>query len=368
MSGTAHAILLRLYGPPRLPGEGSILTARFKILIALSVVLGTAIVAYPAHAVPSLSDRRSEAARVKQQVDDLDARVEIAAEAYNESYARHAELVEQIAATQAALDKTNARICTLQTHLSTRASTMYRQGPLGFVEVLVETTSFEEFASTWDLLKDMNAYDASAVAELKVARAEAERAKADLAEREKAAQAELDLMAQKKDAIEAELAERESMLRGLESEIAQLEAAEEARAAAAARAAVSRARSERTRQFPPPTRAARSEVVSIAKKYLGAPYRWGASGPNAFDCSGFTMFVYSQVGVSLPHSSRAQINSGQRVSRADLQPGDLVFFGSPIHHVGIYVGGGMYIHAPRTGDVVKISSLSRSDYAGACRP
>ncbi|MBU4555818.1 MAG: C40 family peptidase, partial [Actinobacteria bacterium] len=75
-----------------------------------------------------------------------------------------------------------------------------------------------------------------------------------------------------------------------------------------------------------------------------------------------------QVGVSLPHSSRAQINAGQRVSKSDLQPGDLVFFGSPIHHVGIYVGGGMYIHAPSTGDVVKISSVSRGDFAGACRP
>jgi len=128
----------------------------------------------------------------------------------------------------------------------------------------------------------------------------------------------------------------------------------------------SRSRSERT--FPPPTRAPRSEVVNIAMQYLGAPYRWGASGPNAFDCSGFTMFVYSQVGVSLPHSSRAQYGSGERVSRADLQPGDLVFFGSPIHHVGIYVGGGQYIHSPRTGDVVRVAPLDRGDYVGACRP
>ncbi|MDH4139710.1 MAG: NlpC/P60 family protein [Coriobacteriia bacterium] len=103
-------------------------------------------------------------------------------------------------------------------------------------------------------------------------------------------------------------------------------------------------------------------------RYLGAPYRWGASGPNAFDCSGFTMFVYSQVGVSLPHSSRAQLGCGERVSRSDLQPGDLVFFGSPIHHVGIYVGGGNYIHAPHTGAVVRIDPLSRGDYSGACRP
>ncbi|MFU8891815.1 MAG: C40 family peptidase [Anaerosomatales bacterium] len=180
-------------------------------------------------------------------------------------------------------------------------------------------------------------------------------------------------MAANKAAIESQLAERKRMLSGLEDEIARIEAAERARAEAAARAAVvSRSTATAivpTESFPAPTRAARSEVVSIAKRYLGAPYRWAASGPNSFDCSGFTMFVYRQVGVSLPHSSRAQFGSGQKVPRGSLQPGDLVFFGSPIHHVGIYVGGGQYIHSPRTGDVVKISSLSaRTNYTGAVRP
>jgi cell wall-associated NlpC family hydrolase len=79
------------------------------------------------------------------------------------------------------------------------------------------------------------------------------------------------------------------------------------------------------------------------------------------------MFVYRQAGVSLPHSSRAQIGVGERVSRDNLQPGDLVFFGSPIHHVGIYVGGGMMIHSPHTGAVVRIDPLHRN-YSGATRP
>ncbi len=81
------------------------------------------------------------------------------------------------------------------------------------------------------------------------------------------------------------------------------------------------------------------------------------------------MWAYRQAGVSLPHFAASQINYGRRVSRSQLQPGDLVFFGSPIHHVGMYVGGGDFVHAPHTGDVVKISSLSdRGDYVGACRP
>jgi cell wall-associated NlpC family hydrolase len=173
-------------------------------------------------------------------------------------------------------------------------------------------------------------------------------------------------MLSNKNAIQTQLADRQRKLAGLESEISALQAAERrARAARAASLVSSPASSERS--FPPPTRAPRSAVVEIAKRYLGAPYQWAAAGPDRFDCSGFTMFVYRQVGVSLPHSSRAQIGYGERVSRANLQPGDLVFFGSPIHHVGIYVGGGMMIHAPHTGAVVRIDPL-HSDYAGACRP
>ena len=101
-------------------------------------------------------------------------------------------------------------------------------------------------------------------------------------------------------------------------------------------------------------------------RYLGTPYVWGGASPSGFDCSGFTMYVYAQVGVSLPHSTYAQYGMGVAVSRSQLQPGDLVFLYG-LGHVGIYIGGGQYIHAPHTGDVVKISSLPTSGYVGARR-
>jgi cell wall-associated NlpC family hydrolase len=325
--------------------------------------------ATPVYATPSVSSKQAEARRVKAQIDELDNQVEVAAEEYNEAYAKHADLAAQVEETRVELEKTNARIGDLQGMLSGRAESMYRNGPASMIDVLLAAKSFEELASTWDLLSDLNVRDAAAVSELKVRRSEAEATEAELSAKEAEAEKVKDQMAANKSAIEGKLASRQSMLAGLESEINSLEQAEEARrAASAASSSRSSGRSSSARTFPPPTRAPRSEVVSIAKRYLGAPYRWGASGPNSFDCSGFTMFVYKQVGVSLPHSSRAQIGHGQRVSRGDLKAGDLVFFGSPIHHVGIYVGGGSYIHSPRTGDVVKISSMSRGDYAGACRP
>ena len=104
-------------------------------------------------------------------------------------------------------------------------------------------------------------------------------------------------------------------------------------------------------------------VVGIAMQYLGTPYVWGGSSPSGFDCSGFVMYVYAQVGISLPHNAAMQYNTvGVPVSQAELQPGDLVFFDG-LGHVGIYIGGGQFIHAPHTGDVVKISSLYDSWYA-----
>jgi len=118
---------------------------------------------------------------------------------------------------------------------------------------------------------------------------------------------------------------------------------------------------------PAPTSAA-SQAVAYAKAQLGKPYVWSAEGPNGFDCSGLTMMAWRSAGVSIPRVAAAQYDMGRHISRSSLEPGDLVFFGSPIHHVGMYVGGGMMIEAPYTGQVVRYHTIDRSDYAGATRP
>ncbi len=112
------------------------------------------------------------------------------------------------------------------------------------------------------------------------------------------------------------------------------------------------------------------QAVSIAKQYLGTPYVWGGETPDGFDCSGLMQYVYKKMGYDISRTTYTQINDGKAVSKENLQPGDLVFFGdsSSPHHVGMYIGNGQYLHAPKTGDVVKISDLNaRSDYAGARR-
>jgi len=108
-------------------------------------------------------------------------------------------------------------------------------------------------------------------------------------------------------------------------------------------------------------------VLAAALAQVGDPYVWGGSGPNGFDCSGLTSYAYAAAGVSLPHSSRAQARMGTAVSRGDLQPGDLVFFGSPVYHVGIYVGGGKMVHARDFHMPVAVTTVDIGDYAGARR-
>lgn len=332
---------------------------RSRSLVALLIVLVAASRPIAATAAPADS-KRAQAEAVRAQIAELDEKIEIASEDYNDAQIAYASVTAKLTKTERRLKDLSSKQESLEKRLSVRAQEMYRKGPLGTLDLLFGATTFEEFVTAWDLLKSMNQQDADAVAAIKATRAEVSKARAELKRQQAEAKKQRDLMLARKRTIEHQLAERKRRLAGLEDEIARLEAEERER--------------ERRAWTPPPdlgdpVRAPRGSVVQIALSKLGTPYRWGASGPDAFDCSGFTMWVYAQVGVSLPHSSRAQYDCGERVSRANLRPGDLVFFGrSRIHHVGIYIGGNRYVHAPHTGDVVRISSLDRADYVGACRP
>jgi cell wall-associated NlpC family hydrolase len=118
---------------------------------------------------------------------------------------------------------------------------------------------------------------------------------------------------------------------------------------------------------PAPSKAA-GTAVNAALAEQGKPYVWGAAGPDSFDCSGLTMWAWGKAGVSLPHNAASQQSMGTPVPQSQLAPGDLVFFGSPAYHVGMYIGNGMMVHAPTSGENVKVVSLSSmSDYAGASR-
>jgi cell wall-associated NlpC family hydrolase len=179
--------------------------------------------------------------------------------------------------------------------------------------------------------------------------------------------------------LQQQEAERERQARAaaearLRAQLAQAAAAAEA--AAAAQAAQAAQSQPSTGVVTPPVSipvgnsgAGHPEAAQIALHYLGVPYVWGGSTPSGFDCSGLVMYVYAQLGISLPHYTVAQWNATLPISTSEMQPGDLVFFDG-LGHVGIYIGGGQFVHAPHTGTVVQVASLSgyyASNLVGARR-
>jgi cell wall-associated NlpC family hydrolase len=353
-----------------------------SVALVLAIALSTTT---PAWADP-LSAKRAQAAAVQSQVTALDTKASIADEAYNAARDRYSTLAVQVAASEHRISQLEDRSNALQADLAARANQIYRDGGvLAGTAALLTSQSFAQFDATLGALEAIATQDAETVAQLKQTQADAQAERLTLLDRQGQAAIQQAEMAANAQAVHLQLAERTRLLDGLSADIKTLLAQERARQAAAAHARYLAliARQHATAAGgghpsgspggfsggSPPASARGAAAVTWAEKALGRPYQWAASGPDRFDCSGLVMWAYRHVGVNLPHSSRAQIDRGSRVSRDALRPGDLVFFGSPIHHVGMYVGGGDFIEAPGTGGRVQISALGhRGDYAGACRP
>lgn len=307
------------------------------------------------------AEPRPSLAEVQRRVEALNAKVEAIAERYNDSRIELAAANRKAALAQARVRAAQAQLALIRKSMSGVAAAAYRAGGADRFVTLVSTSTPQTFL---DRASSLDRIAASQSAQLSAAATARHRLDAMSQElrREQATQARVnaDLTSAKAE-IQGVLDQQQRLLSGLK--------ADERRRLAAARAAsvrVSRTRHYETYNGPASGRAA--VAVKEAYNKLGSPYKWAAAGPDRFDCSGLTMWVWGKAGVSLPHSSKAQYAGGRKVSRSDLQPGDLVFYGNPIHHVGIYVGGGRMISAPQTGDVVKLQNAYRSDYVGAVRP
>jgi cell wall-associated NlpC family hydrolase len=342
----------------------------------MSAVLLMASAVTPAVAV-TIAQKQAEAAAAQTQLTALQTTAEKASEAFNQARDQYDAVTVKVNTAAAKVRTLDAKTNVLQTALGNRADAMYRSdGTLGVVEELLSAHSIEDFNSTIELLTRISEQDANTVSQLKVARVQAAAAHQALATQQAAALVVRNNMSAKNAAAAAAQAAQTQLLAGLNADIKKMlaaQAAAEARAAAARWSALHQGGGGGGFIDPggnPPTSSKGALAVWWAEKALGHWYQWGAAGPNVFDCSGLTMWAYGHAGISLPHYSGAQIGVGARVGVANLQPGDLVFFGSPIHHVGMYVGHGDFIESPHTGAQVRISSLSgrMGDYAGACRP
>jgi cell wall-associated NlpC family hydrolase len=360
-------------------------------MLAASAFVGVLIAASGAGATPEIRAQRERAQAIIAQVQTLNEAVSAAAERYNGANYRLGQLTRSLGTTRAQLTRARSSYRLAQERAARRLVELYVAGPQeSALEVILGARDLAEMVDALETRERVASLDATIADRLRTFRARMTQRERQL----RVATAEQQDVVRRRDAeraaIEANLAERERLLASVRSEIQRLEARERARQAelerraraaaaerqrrvlAAARAERSEQEAARTEQTPapvppvqtlaappPPADASRgAQVVAIAMRYLGVPYKWGGASPSTgFDCSGFTMYVFAQIGVSLPHYAAAQFGMGVPVSRDELQPGDLVFFRG-LGHMGMYIGGGTFIHAPQTGDVVKISSLS----------
>jgi cell wall-associated NlpC family hydrolase len=346
-----------------------------------------ALAATPAFGDPSIASKEAEAQSVMSQVQQLDSNLERAVEAYNFATTQLDRVRADLRENHASLQVAKQSLRRAQAALSARIVSLYTSdGQNNSLEVLLGASSLDDLVNRFDTANRISAQDTRVLGQVvrfnrevkaREVRLKHARAKAASLVRERASE---------RASIESQLAARRSLLSSIRGEIAHLKEQEAARQAQLRRELAARVAQQQQQapvqalttavapissssSSPPAPPATHGGVVGIAMQYLGVPYRWGGASPSGFDCSGFVMYVYAQVGVSLPHSSYAQYGMGSPVSRDQLQPGDLVFFDG-LGHVGIYVGGGSFIHAPHTGDVVKISSMTgwyASTYVGARR-
>ena len=362
---------------------------RSQLAGIIGSILAALAVAGSATAEPaSVSSKRAQAQSVLSQIQALDGSLEHAIDAYNLANERLDAIKGDLAENRVNLQIAAQNLGTAQKVLAARMVAIYTSDQKdSTLDVLVGSQSLEDLLDGLETVSRVSEQDSNVLADVTRFRGDMRRARTRL-RRDRDRQAELVAeRAAYKASIEGKLAERQRMLSSIKSEIAAIQAAErrrQAQLAAQARARLAApqplipelAPASSTTTEPQPEMAVPAAppakyggVVGIAMQYLGIPYVYGGSSPSGFDCSGFVMYVYAQVGVSLPHNAAMQYGYGTPVDRSQLQPGDLVFFNG-LGHNGIYIGGGQFIHSPHTGDVVKISSLSgwySSTWVGARR-
>ncbi|NUS53083.1 MAG: hypothetical protein HOQ22_18845 [Nocardioidaceae bacterium] len=317
--------------------------ARVLATLCITALSGTVLVASPSQADPDIDS-------VQSKVDNLFHQAEQASERYNDARIQMKQAQTHLKALRADLGRQQQKVDGIRTQVASSVVDQYQGQALSSATQVLLSNDPDKFLDQLTTVSEYNDQQSQMMADFAVQAKQLEMRQA-AAKRELARiAATKKQLGQEKAAIDDKAAEAKALLGRLKE-----------------RAAAQPSRStQRVTSVPASGRA--GAAVQYALAQVGDAYVYGAAGPDAFDCSGLTMMAWAQAGVSLPHSSSAQMGSGTPVSQSQLQPGDLVFYYQPVSHVGIYIGGGRIVHAANPSDGVLVAPVNSMPYSGAVRP
>ena len=373
-------------------------STRRNALVLLSTIAAASLAATVAwaHSTPQIRAQRAHEKQVIAQVDQIGRHLQIVEDQASNALQRLDLVKRSLRANEYRLHVAKGNLHAAQQRVMDRLYSLYVDGSPSTIDVIAGAQSVSQMISRAESAQVLSNQDASLGRQalgFEHAVQDRERQLQTLKSRREHTLTELQA---RKGTVQAALAQQKRLLASIHTTIQHLQQQEAARERAARAAAEARLRAQlaaQARQAAAQAAAAQAspsppssgvvsppvsvpvgdpgvghpQAASIALQYLGVPYVWGGSTPSGFDCSGLVMYVYAQLGISLPHYTVAQWNATLPISQSQMQPGDLVFFNG-LGHVGIYIGNGQFVDAPHTGSVVRIDSLgSFGGFDGARR-
>ncbi|MCW2530678.1 MAG: putative Cell wall-associated hydrolase [Blastococcus sp.] len=353
---TPHSVLT--HAPEQFPAAPVGPRAPRRLGLVRSGLLIGAAAALAVTALPGAASAEpvADAAQAARLVADASHQLEIVTEQVNEARVVLERQQAAVASADQAAAEAQTRLDSLDGQIRQLARSAYTSDGFSRLDVMLTSDSAEAFVHQLGTLDAIAGHTNDLVSEVAAAADDADKAQASADEAQAQAQKSYDDIAAQQQELEAKIADYQRQYDALTAPQQQ---------------EVLRTHGGDTQAVPSGViapSAAAQQAVDTALAQAGDPYVWGAGGPDAFDCSGLMQYAYSAAGVSLPHSSSSQSQMGMAVSRSELQPGDLVFFYSPVSHVGMYIGNGQMVHASTSGQPVKVASLdSMGSYNSARR-